>query len=62
MKTSFKTFLSDEYWEPTPWGFGSTHSINYDGPEPDKVKALHRVVEEVTGKPVVTPERKIGFY
>ena len=52
----------DDYYEPTPWGFGSTHSISYDGPDADVVKALHKVVEEVTGKAIDVPERRIGFY
>ena len=43
------------YYEPTPWGFGSTHSISYDGPEKDVVDRLREVVEEVTGKPVEVP-------
>lgn len=45
----------------TPWTTGTGYgSIEH---QPDVVDALHAVVEEVTGKPVVRPvSRPIGFY
>lgn len=52
----------DYFYEMPPWGFGSTHSISSDPPERDIVTELHQVIEEVTGKPVIQPARKIGFY
>lgn len=57
-----KTIGWDDYYEPTPWGFGSAHSISSDAPESDVIADLHKVVEEVTGKPVQKPEpRRMGF-
>lgn len=41
--------------------FGTAHSVSGEPPQYDVVAALHRVVEEVTGKPV-TSARRMGFY
>lgn len=50
-----------DYFEPTPWGFGSTHQVTYDEQEKDVVEQLHDVVKEVTGKSFHKPKIKFGF-
>ena len=50
-----------EWWESLHGCMGSAHSIDGSGPEETRVEALHRVVEEVTGKRVERKERRIGF-
>jgi hypothetical protein len=48
-------------WTPTPWSSGTAHAVdNYAAPR-DIIAELHAVVEEVTGKPVTRPSRRIGF-
>ena len=55
--------MSDyDFYEPPPWGFGSSYSVSSDYPEYDPVEALRAVVEEVTGIPIQRESRKIGFY
>jgi hypothetical protein len=50
-----------EFW--TPWATGSAHAISDRTPEESVIDQLHKVIEEVTGKPVEQPApRKIGFY
>lgn len=51
----------DDYWEPSPWGFGSAGAIDGYAPDRDIIGELHAVVEEITGKPVAKPKRRIGF-
>lgn len=51
----------DDYWEPSPWGFGSADAIDGYAPDRDVIQELHAVVEEVTGKPVRIAKRRIGF-
>ncbi len=50
--------------EDTDWlahsGTGAAYAISGDV-DHDVVAALHAVVEEVTGRPVVRPARRIGF-
>lgn len=41
---------------------GSAHSLDGYSPDKDPVNALHEVVEEITGKPLAKPPRKLGFY
>lgn len=48
------------FWD-TPGAFGSAPSVTGDAPTQSAVERLRRVVEEVTGKPVVQATR-IGFY
>ena len=45
-----------------PGPSGSAHSVSGDGPDDDVIERLRHVVEEVTGKPVERPSKKIGFY
>lgn len=51
----------DVYWTPTPWGFGQASGIDHFSAPRDVVAELRAVVEEVTGKPVETQRRRIGF-
>ena len=61
------TFAQDDWAENWTYdagqtqGSGSAHSVSADCPDYDPVAALHKVIEEVTGKPVAAPERRIGF-
>lgn len=48
-------------WAPMPWGFGTAGGIDSFAAPRDVVAELHSVVEEVTGKPVARPGRRIGF-
>lgn len=41
---------------------GAAHFVSGDALSDDVVDRLRAVVEEVTGKPVVRPANKIGFY
>lgn len=62
------TFAHDDWAENWTYdagyiqGQGSAHSVSGDGPDFDAVSELHKVVEEVTGKPVQKPARRIGFF
>lgn len=61
------TFAHDDWAENWTYdagqtqGSGSAHSVSAEVPDFDPVEALHKVVEEVTGKPVDKPVRRIGF-
>jgi hypothetical protein len=54
--------MNDDYWwASTPWMMGYA-SILPPEPENEKVRRLHEVVEEVTGRPVEQPAKpRIGF-
>jgi hypothetical protein len=51
----------DDFYEATPWMIGSCYQVSGD-PKSDVIEELYKVVEEVTGKPVLRPRNKIGFY
>jgi hypothetical protein len=51
----------DDFYEATPWMIGSCYQVSGD-PKFDVIEELYKVVEEVTGKPVLRPRNKIGFY
>jgi hypothetical protein len=51
----------DDDWTPTPWGFGQAGYLDQSTARRDVVAELHAVVEEVTGKRVERPVRRIGF-
>jgi hypothetical protein len=51
----------DDYWVPSPWGQGQAGAIDGYAPDRDVVQELRAVVEEITGKPVSQPKRRIGF-
>jgi len=48
-------------WQPVPWGFGQAGALDGYGKDRDAVCELHKVVEEVTGKPVAPKKQRIGF-
>lgn len=49
------------YWEESPGFLGYASTLPTDAQE-DVIEELHKVVEEVTGKPVdKPPPRRIGF-
>lgn len=61
------TFAHDDWaenWTYEPGsiqGTGAAHSVSSEPPDHDPVADLHSVVEEITGKPVAKPARRIGF-
>jgi hypothetical protein len=63
MKAANGLWIDDdlEYWVASPWGSGQAGAIDGYAPDRDVVKELHAVVEEVTGKPVSKPKRRMGF-
>lgn len=40
---------------------GAAHAVSSDCVDEDRVEALRRVVEEVTGEPLPIIEKRIGF-
>ncbi|QDX22140.1 hypothetical protein FP568_13315 [Pandoraea pnomenusa] len=51
-----------EYDSGSLTGSGSAHAVSDDEPDSDPLADLHKVIEEITGKPVEKRERnRMGF-
>jgi hypothetical protein len=51
----------DDYGEGPPYHMGTASPTHHDEAPEDIVALLHAVVEEVTGKPVERPVKRMGF-